>query len=159
MFLRPGNYPELRASANEGACLGTGSQRRAPAQPRATQWQRQLQAREIKPSSVQIKRICFKTTRHGRGGKDANCHGMQLVTMNTLGSGNVLPAFVGPGAVLEAASSAGAVGAGSQRQHWGPARSGVPLGPALAGRWAPLNPLHACCSWAPWQHRLGQGAA
>lgn len=91
------------------------------AQPRAAQCQRQLQAREIKPSSVQIKHVAFQMTRHGRGGKDVHYHGTQFVRMNKSGSGNALPACAGPSAVLEAASSAGTMGAGSPRQHWRPA--------------------------------------
>lgn len=78
----------------------------------------------------------------------------QLVMMNKSGSGNV-----GPSVGLEAASSAGTMGAGSRRQRWRPAMEQNAAGAAVARWWVLLSPFHACCSWAPSQHELGQGAA
>lgn len=126
---------------------GRGSQRHAPAQPRAAQWQQQLQAREMKPSSVQIKHPDFQMTGRGRGGRDGNYHGTQLVMMNKSGSGSV---------GLEAASSTGTMGAGSRRQCWRTAMEQHAAGAAGAGWWVLLR---TCCSWAPSEHELGQGAA
>lgn len=158
-FLKPGNYPALRAWASEGDCLGRGSQRHAPAasQPRAAQWQRQLQAGEMKASSVQIKHICFKMTGHGKGGKDVNYHGKRLGTVNKWGCGNVLPASAGPGAASKVGGLVGVL-----QGSWGSSNSamGTTEGPGDPGAHGAPDACHPSDSWGGWDRawvRLWRG--
>lgn len=118
-FLRPGNYPEICVSANEG--VGLGALWCSPALHNGTA----AAAEGDETLQCSDKHIACGMANRGRGGKDGSYRGMPLVMMSRAGSGNV----GGAGA----ASSVGAVGTGSQGQHWERPRSQALLGPALVG--------------------------